>query len=149
VTLEAGTFPKAVTKKLREESFIFAEGDDAVADVAGGKHVEFFAQAAAGAAVITDCNYGAEIANDGRTGLGHSHFRGSEGEALESFEQSGEAGASADGDYAQAALTRSILHRQQIGDFGLHPAISYDESIRLVIPEGAFRRSHVGSGIRV
>src|ERR1700678_678991 len=82
VTLEAGAFFKAVTEELREQSFIFAEGDDAIANVAGRKHVEFFAQASAGTAVIADGDYGTEVANDGRAGLGHGHFRGSEGEAL-------------------------------------------------------------------
>ncbi len=65
VAFKARAFFEAMAEKLGEQGFIFAEGDDAVADVAGRKHVEFFAQASAGAAVVADGDDGAEIANDG------------------------------------------------------------------------------------
>ena len=68
VAFEAGAFFEAVTEKLGEQSFIFAEGDNAVADVAGRQHVEFFAQAAAGAAIVADRDDGAKIADHRRTG---------------------------------------------------------------------------------
>src|SRR5271167_2703671 len=41
-----------------------AQGDDTVADVARRKHVEFLAQASAGATVIADRDHGTEVAND-------------------------------------------------------------------------------------
>ena len=61
VTLKAGAFREAVAEELGEQSLILAEGDDTVADIARRKHVEFLAQAAAGASVVTDRNHGAEI----------------------------------------------------------------------------------------
>ena len=64
VTFESRAFVEAVTEKPGQQGFVFAEGDDAVADVAGRKHVEFLAQAAAGAAVVADRDHGAQIAND-------------------------------------------------------------------------------------
>src|ERR1700690_906883 len=109
-----------MAEELGEQSLILAEGDDTVADVAGRKHVEFFAQTAAGTAVVTDGNHGAKIPDDGRTGLSHGHFCRGESEAFESFEQSGEAGPAADGDYAEATLARGLLHQQQICDSGFH-----------------------------
>src|SRR5580704_8699025 len=109
VTFETGAFVEAVTEELGEQSFILAESDDTVTDIAGRKHVEFFAQAAAGAAVVADRDHSAEIANDGRARLGCGHLCRSEGEAFESFEQGGEAGAAADCDNTETTLARRLF----------------------------------------
>ncbi len=109
VAFEAGALVEAMLEELREQSFILAESDDAVADIAGRKHVEFLAQASAGAAIVADGDYGAEIADDRRIGPCRSHFRRSESKALESLEQSGEPGTATDGDHAEATLARSFL----------------------------------------
>ena len=55
-------------EELGEQGFILAEGDDAIANVAGREHVEFFAQASAGASVIANRDDGAEVANDRHAG---------------------------------------------------------------------------------
>jgi hypothetical protein len=52
-----------VLKQTGEQGFIFREGDDAVADISGRKHVELFAETSTGAAVVADCNHGAQFAN--------------------------------------------------------------------------------------
>ena len=46
--------------------FFFAEGDHAVAQVAGGKHVEVFAQAAGGATIVGDGDDGGEVGDSRR-----------------------------------------------------------------------------------
>ena len=112
MTFEAGAFFEAVLEELREQGLILAEGDDAVADVARRKHVEFFAQAAAGAAVVADRDHGAEVTNDGHAGESYGHLGRSESEALEPLKQSGEARAAPDGDNPDAALARGLLQRQ-------------------------------------
>src|SRR5580693_702142 len=140
VTLEAGAFLEAMAKKLREQSLILAERDDTVADVARRKHVEFLAQASAGASVVADRDHSAKVANEGRIGLGGGHLRRGEREALESLEQRGEARASADGDHAEATLARGLLHRQQIGGFSFHPKIglSENQSKKVRLPGSSF-----------
>jgi hypothetical protein len=64
VAFKAGALVEAVTKKLREQRFVLAEGNDAVPDVAGREHVEFFAQAPAGSAVVADRDDGTKVTND-------------------------------------------------------------------------------------
>jgi hypothetical protein len=97
-------------EELREQSFILTEGDDAIADITGRKHVELFAQAAAGAAIVTDGDNGAEVPDDGRIGPCATYLRGSKNEALESLEQSRKSGTAADGDHVEATLARSFIH---------------------------------------
>src|SRR5450432_2055905 len=65
VPFEAGAFVEAVAKEFREQRFVSAEGDDAVANVARRKHVQLFAQAAAGSAVVADGDHSAQIADNG------------------------------------------------------------------------------------
>ena len=55
---------EAVLEELREQVLVFGERDHAVADVAGRKHVEVFAQAAGGAAVVGDGDDGGELADE-------------------------------------------------------------------------------------
>ena len=124
---------KRYWKRLGEQVLILGEGDHAVADVAGGKHLEVFAETAGGAAVVGDGDDGGEVADeagqvgglgtaigaDGRAGCGRGYGGGSSAAgdvggaaggggsgdvALEAAQQSGEAGASADGDDAERAV---------------------------------------------
>ena len=55
---------EAVLEELGEQVLVLGERDHAVADVAGGKHVEVFAQAAGGAAVVGDGDDGGELADE-------------------------------------------------------------------------------------
>jgi hypothetical protein len=84
---------------------ILGERDHAVADVAGGKHFEVFAETAGGAAVIGDGDYGGEIADEAgdvvTVGLGGG---GSGNVTLEAAEEGGEASASTDGDCTETGL---------------------------------------------
>ena len=57
---------KAIGEELGEQVFFFAEGDHAVAQVAGRKHVEVLAEAAGGAAVIGDGDDGGEVGDVAR-----------------------------------------------------------------------------------
>jgi hypothetical protein len=88
-------------EKTRKQGFVFGERDDTVTYVAGREHVQLFAQAAAGPAVIADSDYRAEFI-DGRT-AGLSKERGTRGHnvLLETFQQSGKPGAAPDCDDAQ------------------------------------------------
>jgi len=96
---------KTVLEELGEQGFVFREGDEAVAEVAGGKDVEVFAEAAGGATVVGDGDDGGEFADEAGEGLavggGCGGAYGSGDEALEAAEERGEAGAAADGDYAK------------------------------------------------
>ena len=61
---------EAVLEELGEEVLVFGEGDHAVAEVAGGEHVEVFAETAGGAAVVGDGDDGGEVADDAGDGRG-------------------------------------------------------------------------------
>ena len=89
-----------------EEVLVFGEGDHAVADVAGGEHVEVVAEPAGGASVIGDGDDGGEVVDDagGRFAGGFGGSGGSRDVALEASEECGEAGASADGYDAEGFL---------------------------------------------
>ncbi len=54
---------KAVGEQLDQQILFFAEGDHAVAEVAGRQHVEVFAQASRGSTVIRDGYDGGEVAD--------------------------------------------------------------------------------------
>ena len=101
LALQTGAFIEPVTKKFREQGFVFAEGDDAVANIPGRKHVEFLAQTSAGAAVVADRDHGAQFADLRMVCLSQSAGPGNV--TLEALEQGGKTGAAADGDHAQAA----------------------------------------------
>ena len=96
---------EAVLEKAGEEVFVFGERDEAVAQVAGGKHVEVFAEAAGGAAVVGDGDDGGELADEAREVFAVAGngcvAEGACDEALEAAQQGGEAGAAADGDNAK------------------------------------------------
>ena len=117
VAFEAGAFVEAMLEELGEQSLILAEGDDAIANVAGREHVEFFAQASAGASVIANRDYGAEIANHGRAWGRRRQLRGSEREAFESLEKSGEARTAADSHDAKTTLAGGLLQRRECRRF--------------------------------
>jgi len=109
---------------------IFGERDHAVADVAGGKHFEVFAETAGGATVVGDGDDGGEVVDEagvgaedggdaavegrgwGRGGdavgdVGGTAGGGGSGDvALEAAQEGGEAGASADGDDAEGGWGR-------------------------------------------
>ena len=72
----------------------------------GRQHVELFAQASAGAAVVADGDYGAQFADlDGARVSPHPDGCDV---TLQAFEKSGKPGASADGDHVQAASRRGF-----------------------------------------
>ena len=105
---------RAILQHVALLGFLLAQRNHAVAQVAGGKHVEVFAQAAGGAAVVGDGDDGGEIADEAgkvvRAGLG-----GRGGcVALEAAEERGEAGASADGDDTEACGLGEDWHRDSV-----------------------------------
>ncbi len=59
---------EAELKELGEEMLVFREGDHAVADVAGGEHLEVFAEPAGGAAVVGYGDDGGEVADEAGEG---------------------------------------------------------------------------------
>jgi hypothetical protein len=63
VAVQAGASMKAVLKQAREQRFIFREGGDAVANVAGRQNIELLAQAPAGAAIVGDGHHRAKLAH--------------------------------------------------------------------------------------
>jgi hypothetical protein len=95
-----------VLEELGEQMLVLREGDEAVADVAGGKHVEVFAEAAGGATVVGDGDDGGEVADEAGERVavaeGRNAGRGG-GVALEAAEQRGEASPATDGDDAKLA----------------------------------------------
>jgi hypothetical protein len=102
------TVGEAVLEEAGEESFVLGESDEAVADVAGGKHVEVFAEAAGGAAVVGDGDNGGELADEGGEILeggiderGGASRRGDEG--FQPAKERGEAGSTTDGDDSKLA----------------------------------------------
>ena len=111
---------EAVLEEPGEQVLVFGEGDHAVADVAGGKHLEVFAEAAGGAAVVGDGDDGGEVADEAgsvvrRRGVAErrrASLAGCGDVALEAAQQGGEAGAAADGDDAQGCWARSECSRQ-------------------------------------
>jgi hypothetical protein len=101
---------EAVLEEAGEEVLVFGESDHAVADIAGRKHLEVFAEAAGGASVVGDGDHGGEVADgagDGRAGRRCRAGGGLEADAaaavrgddvaLEAAEERGEAGSAADG----------------------------------------------------
>ena len=68
VALEGVAGAEAMVEERARRCFFFAEGDHAVAQVAGGEHVEVFAEAAGGAAVVGDGDDGGEV-GDAAAGL--------------------------------------------------------------------------------
>lgn len=62
VAFEVALF-EAVLEEAGEEVLVFGEGDHAVTDVAGRKHLEVFAEAAGGAAVVCDRDDRGEVAD--------------------------------------------------------------------------------------
>jgi hypothetical protein len=129
---------EAEPEEAGEEVLVFGEGDHAVADVAGGQHLEVFAETAGGAAVIGDGDYGGEIADRAGDGGARSRFsavrsRGLDTEAaatvragdvtLEAAEECGEAGAAADGYDAEGLICGRGRVRGGGVALGLHDLI--------------------------
>src|SRR5208282_1645485 len=85
VAFEAGALREPMLKEPREQGFVFAEGDDAVTNVARRQHVKFLAQPAAGAAIVADRDHGAKVPDHRRTRLSLTNLSRSQGEALQSF----------------------------------------------------------------
>ena len=70
---------EAELEELGEEVLVLGEGDHAVADVAGGEHLEVFAETAGGAAVVGDGDDGGEVADDAGEGRGRGGWRDGRG----------------------------------------------------------------------
>ena len=121
VSLQARSFIETMTEELREQGLVFAEGDNAVADVARGEHVQFLAQAPAGAAIVTDRHHRTEIANHGRFS-GRRHLRRRQHVALESLEQCGKTGAPANSNHAETARLGSLRKGRELSRLRFHPS---------------------------
>ena len=99
---------EAVLEEAGEEGFVLGEGDEAVADVAGGQHLEVFAEAAGGTAVVGDGDDGREFADEcGKVlegGVGEGRGAGGRGDkGLEAAQEGREASSSTDGDDSELA----------------------------------------------
>src|SRR6185312_3722350 len=70
VAFEAGAFIESMLKNLREQSFVFRQRNNAVAYVAWRKHVELFAQASTGAAIVSYGHHGAQFGDASEIGAG-------------------------------------------------------------------------------
>jgi len=101
---EAAARMEAVLKEASEKGFIFGKSDHAVANVAGRENAILATQAAGTAAVIGYGDDGGEI-GDGVPGAGVL-VGAADDEFLEAAEEGGEAGASAEGYYAEAVGKR-------------------------------------------
>ncbi len=106
------TLTEAELEEFREQVLVFGEGDHAVADIAGGKHFEVFAETTGGASVVGDGDDGGEVADKaGKVGAGWIDCGlsgvGSGDVAFETAEEGGEAGTSPYGDYAEAKVRSS------------------------------------------
>lgn len=87
----------------RKKSFVFREGDQTIANVAGRKDVEFLAQTAAGAAIVGDGDHGSQIADGISFRLEIQASRRSD-KLLQATEESGETGAASDGYNSEFSL---------------------------------------------
>ncbi len=145
--LEAGAFVEAMTKKPRQQSFVLTQGNNAIADVARRKHVEFFAEASAGAAIVTDGHHGGKITDQERIVPVARRVRGSN-EPLQAFQKSGKTGAATDGDDPETARRGGLLRQTGLGGFGFHRDYP-DELQRFLVAHGALGRLVISSGIRV
>src|SRR5882672_2047993 len=100
-----------MAKKAGQQGLIFRKSDNAVADVAGRQHVEFFAQSSAGTAVIADGDDRAELIDEPFlwwwTAVRVSDWTGHI--LLQSLEQSREAGPPADGNHTQASTGSRLV----------------------------------------
>jgi hypothetical protein len=65
MALKTRPFIEAMPEELGEQRFILTQRNDAVANIAGRKHIEFLAESPARAPIVTDRDYGAEIPYDG------------------------------------------------------------------------------------
>ena len=98
VSAESVAGLEAIGEELRQQVFFVAEGDHAVAQVAGRQHVEVLAQAAGGTAVVGDGDDRCEIGDV--AGL-RGRPVGKRDMAPQSAQQRGEASAAADGNDAE------------------------------------------------
>src|SRR5580698_8579288 len=119
VAFEAGTGAKSMAEEAGDEVLIFREGNHAVAQVAGRKHVEVFPQPATRAAVVGDSNDRSEMAEKAWVPVTiRLSNAGRRDVALESAEQGGEACAAAHSDDSQVSLLRGPQWRVGNGDEG-------------------------------
>ena len=105
VAFEPAAGLETVLEEAGKQRGVFAEGDHAVAYVAGREHVEFAAQASGTAAVVGHGDDGGDV----QRGNGGA---GGPGVVLEALQDTGEAGTSADGDYTE---WRPIFHARRFG----------------------------------
>lgn len=61
--LQSTTRGEAVVEKPRKHCFLFTEGGHAVADIAGGQHIEIAAQPSGTAAIVGNGNHGRDVDN--------------------------------------------------------------------------------------
>jgi hypothetical protein len=98
VAFERFALAEAVVEEAGEQVFFSTEGDHAVAEVAGGEHVEVLAETAGGAAIVSDGDQGGEVGDGGRCGV-----RTCESYMFaETVKKRREAGASTEGNDAEA-----------------------------------------------
>src|SRR6476661_472418 len=128
MSFQTGSLFEAVPEKFRQQSFVFAEGDDAVANVIRRKHIEFLAQASAGSTIVADRDHGGEISNYGRIWRPAASVRSREDIALQAFQKGGQARSAANGNHSQASCLRGLLCCHELGDFAFHQSSSADRA---------------------
>jgi hypothetical protein len=99
VAAEATAEVETVLEKLGEQGFVFGEGDQAVADVAGREHAIFAAEATGAATVIGNGDNGGQI--DDRALGGGLLIAAANDVLLEAAEKRGKSGAAAESDDTQ------------------------------------------------
>ena len=93
---------ETILKQLGEKVFVFRDGHQAVANIAGRKHVQFTAQTSAGTAIITHGHDGGQIRNVRAGGAAASPAR--DGVPLQPFQQRGKAGSTTNGNHANSLI---------------------------------------------
>src|SRR5436190_1233124 len=89
-----------------QQCFVLRQRNNAVTDIPWRKHVELFAQASAGAAVVTDCNHGAKLTDYWLDRFSAGTFDRKGNEVLEAFQQGGQAGTASNRHDAQPTTRR-------------------------------------------
>src|SRR5205807_5440815 len=99
--LQSPALGKAILKQLRERGFVFGKRHQAIANVAGRKHVKFAAQAARTSSVVGDRHHGRDL-----------YFARLRGIAFQAVQQRRKTGSSTDGDYAErlSPWSRPLYH---------------------------------------
>src|SRR5947207_2994563 len=109
MAFESRAFVESMLKNFCEQSLVFRQRNNAVAYIAGRKHIELFAEASAGAAIVSYGDHGAKF-GDATRQIGSSRkmrICRAHHVFLESLKKGGKTCASANCHNSQFALTKS------------------------------------------